>query len=361
MCGVPHLRRLSLVEQSAEHLREGLRQGRWRGQLPGAIRLATELGVATHTLRAALRLVEAEGLVALSADGRSRCVTAKVTRRKRQLRIGILLYGPLAEESPHTIQFIINLQLALESAGFLPFLSVSTQASLRRNIGRIRDYVAKTPADAWVVSCGTREILEWFAAQPWPSLAMFGRRSEVPMASVGPDKAPAFVAATRELVSLGHQRIVLLCSRLRRIPEPGRVERALLTELAANGLPVGSFNLPDWDETATGLHMRLHSLFQVTPPTAMIVDELPPLIAVQQFLALRRLRVPEQVSLVTTDYDTSLALCQPAIAHINWHPQPVIHRVVQWAQNVSKGRADLKQTQLPAEFVTGGTVGPVWK
>ena len=90
------LRRLSIAAQTAVHLREGLREGRWRGQLPGVIRLAAELGVSTHTLRAALRTVEAEGLVALSEDGRSRQVPESPARRKRPLRIGILLYPALA-------------------------------------------------------------------------------------------------------------------------------------------------------------------------------------------------------------------------------------------------------------------------
>ena len=178
---------------------------------------------------------------------------------------------------------------------------------------------------------------------------------------MGPDKAPALIAATRELIRLGHQRIVMLCTKLRRLPEPGRVEREFLSELARHGLPVSSYNLPDWEETPAGLHARLESLFKVTPPTAMIIDELPPLIGVQQFLALRRLRVPEQVSLITTDYDTSFSLCQPVVAHINWHSAPIIRRVVQWAENISTGRTDLKQTKFPAEFVAGGTIAPVWK
>ena len=70
--------------------------------------------------------------------------------------------------------------------------------------------------------------------------------------------------------------------------------------------------------------------------------------------------MPEQVSLITTDYDTSFALCQPAVTHVNWHTTPIIRRMVQWAKNVSKGKPDLKQTQLPAEFVPGGTIGPGW-
>ena len=75
------LHRLSIAEQTAAHLREGLRAGRWRGQLPGVVRLAAELGVSTHTLRAALRAVEGEGLVTLSEDGRSRQVPDRPARR----------------------------------------------------------------------------------------------------------------------------------------------------------------------------------------------------------------------------------------------------------------------------------------
>lgn len=355
-----HLRRLSLVEQTANLLREGLGHGRWRGQLPGVVRLAEELGVSTHALRAALQLMETEGLVALSEDGRSRTVTAKGTADKRQLRIGILLYGPLAEDSPHTIHFMISLHHALESEGFLPFFSTSTQASLRRDVGRIRDYVKKTPADAWIVSCGTRDVLEWFAAQSAPCFALFGRRDQVGLPNAGPDKAPPVIEATRELIRLGHQRIIMLCTKLRRLPEPGRVEREFLSELARHGLPVSSFNLPDWEETPAGLRALLESLFKITPPTAIIIDELPPLIGVQQFLALRRLRVPEQVSLITTDYDTSFSLCQPTVTHVNWHSTPIIRRVVQWAKNVSAGRPDFKPTNFPAEFVAGGTIAPVW-
>lgn len=163
------------------------------------------------------------------------------------------------------------------------------------------------------------------------------------------------------MIGLGHQRIVLICRKLRRLPEPGRVERAFLAELAAHDLPVSAFNLPDWESSSGDFHRMLSELFRLTPPTALIVDEVPPLMAVQQFLATHRLLVPQHVSLVSTDYDTTFSLFQPDVAHINWHHEPIIRRIVQWANNVSKGRKDLVQTMLPAQFVPGGTIGPAWK
>jgi len=354
-------RQLSVVQQLAEHLREGLREGHWQGQLPGVIRLAAELGVAKNTLVAALRLVATEGLVALSQDGRSRHTTGKTSSRKRPLRIGILLHDSLTNDNPQSGQILFKLYHVLENAGFVPFFSEATQISLRHDVRRISRYISETPADAWVVAAGTRDVLEWFAASKQPCIALFGRRYGLPIAAVAPNKVPAYAAATNHLIALGHQRIVLVCRKLRRLPEPGRIERAFLAELAAHHLPVSDFNLPDWEESPEGIHRMLAGLFRITPPTAMIIDEMQHLIAVQQFLASRRLRVPEQVSLVTTDYDPSFAFCQPPVTHISWDPESIYQRVVRWATAVSKGRKDLVQTLLPAEFVKGGTAGPVWK
>ena len=355
------LRRLSIVEQTAAHLREGLRAGRWLGQLPGVVRLAAELGVSTHTLRAALREVEAEGLVALNADGRSRQVPDRPARRKRPLRIGILLYEPLAEEGGQNLELCLELHHTLEKAGFTVFFSAETQSGLGHDVARIARHVQKEKADAWVVVAATRALLEWFAVQPQPSLALFGRRAGLSMASVGPDKLPALLEATRRLAALGHRRIVFVCRSLLRLPEPGHVVRAFLGELAAQGLPAGDFNVPDWEETPEGLRALLASLFRSTPPTALIVDEVPLFIAAQQYLVGRNLHVPGQVSLVATDFDASMRWCRPPIAHIRWQSAPVIRRIVEWATAISRHGTDVRQVDFPAEFVPGGTIGPVWK
>lgn len=63
--------------------------------------------------------------------------------------------------------------------------------------------------------------------------------------------------------------------------------------------------------------------------------------------------------MVCTDADPAFAWCEPTIAHIRWDGRPVVQRVVRWAANVSHGRDDRRQTLTKAEFVEGGTVGPV--
>jgi len=217
------------------------------------------------------------------------------------------------------------------------------------------------PAYAWIVVAGSRELLEWSAAQATPCLALYGRAEGLPLASTGPDKLSAYLAATRQLLDLGHRRIVMIVRNARRMPTPGKVERAFLDELAASGISTGDYNLPAWEENPKGFFKLLESLFGLTPPTAMIISETAQFIATMEFLARRRLHVPEQVSLVSANDDAAFGWCLSGIAHICSDPKPIVRRVVRWASSVRKGSPDRKSITIPAQFVSGGSIGPVWR
>lgn len=358
-------RRHSLAEQTTVHLRTRLRAGEWGGTLPGVVRLCAELEVSQATMRAALRQLEAEGLLAPGGRCRSRKVAAASLRgvNRRALRVGILLHDARPAGQPKSTPLIpgpvlLSLQHALEAAGHGVFFARNSQVELRHDVRRISRHIGETPADAWVVVAGSREVLEWFATQSLPCLALYGRSGGLPLARTGPDKVPAYLAATRRLIALGHRRIVLITRSPRRKPTPGSVERAFLAELAGHGIATGDYNLPDWEETPKGFSALLESLFRKTPPTALIIDEIGRLIAAMQFLARRHIDVPGQVSLVATDYDESLEWCEPAIAHMNWSPVPVVRRIVRWVAAVRRGREDRETLNFPAEFVLGGSIGP---
>jgi len=268
--------------------------------------------------------------------------------------VAILLH----EAANRKLDYIVELQHALEHAGHTVLLCPKTLVDLGFKLPKICPLVEQTAADAWLVCAGTREVLEWFSRRPERSFALFGRRTGLPIAATGPDKPSVYVAVARHLIRLGHRRIVLLARSMRRQPKPGQSERAFLDELAAHGIRTGSFNLPDWQETREGFQFLLNSLFAVTPPTALLVDEAPFFIATLQFLARRGVWVPEDVSLICTDPDPTFDWCEPSIAHIRWDSRPLVRRVVRWVANVSRDHRDVRQTLFPAEFVQGGTIGP---
>ena len=354
------IRLLSVTEQTAAHLRKGLDEGRWSGRLPGVVRLAAACDVSTGVLRAALRQLEAEGLLSSRGLGRSRDIIAASAggAEKRPLRVAILRHDARCADNPQTSLVLTGITQSLEAAGHQVCICKNSQLELKHDIGRMTRQLTATPADAWVIEGGSRELLEWCVARERPCLALHGRCDGLPLASAGPDLAPACRAATRQLIALGHRRIILIVGATRRKPDPGSFERAFLGELAAAGIPTGDYNLPDWEETPKGFHRLLETLFQRTPPTALIIDEIPRLLAVVAFLARHRIQVPEQVSLVATACDASLDWCHPPIAHMRWDDAPIIRCVLRWVDSVRRGQPDRRVIQFPAAFVPGASIGP---
>ena len=65
------------------------------------------------------------------------------------------------------------------------------------------------------------------------------------------------------------------------------------------------------------------------------------------------------LSLVCIDDDPNFKQLRPSVSHIRWSRRPVAKRIVRWVNNISQGKEDTRQTMIKAEFIEGGTIGPV--
>ncbi|NNJ42840.1 MAG: substrate-binding domain-containing protein [Akkermansiaceae bacterium] len=348
---------LSHAEQVAEYLRSELLHGRWIGSMPGALALKAELGVGHNTIDLALRQLEAEGILVHQGTGKCRRIILPERHVSPRMRIAILLYEP----DNSKVGYHLELLQQLRERGHTAFFTTKSLTTLGMDVKRVAQFVKQTEADAWVVVAGSRAVLGWFAEQPFPVFGFFGRTMNLPIASTSPKKIPALVSVVRRLVSLDHRRIVLIAREERRKPVPGFIEQAFLNELDAHGIPTGSYNLPDWEETREGLHRMLDTLFLHTPPTALLIQGTPFTVAALQYFASRGLEAPQDISLVAMDPDPAFAWCDPPISHISYDSRPWLRRIIRWAENVANGKDDLRKSSSPAKFVEGGTIGPVKK
>lgn len=354
--------RQSFPERVAAHLRESIRQGRWSEQFPGVQQLAAELDVARHTVRRALQILENEGVLAGRGLGRSRSITAvgAATAFLRPLRVAILRHDARMTDNPQTSLILTEIMHSLEAAGHTVFFCKKSQIELKHDVPRIIRQLVAERADAWVVEAGSRPLLEWCASQRTPCLALYGHVSDQALAGIEVDSESAYRAATRRLVGLGHRRIVFLVREPVRIPAPGSIARAFLEELNMLGVETSGYNLPSWEETPEGFNRLLGNLFKTSPPTALIIDETPRVIAALAFLARHGIKVPQHVSVIHSDVDAMLDWCHPPIARMQWDSAPIARSVVHWVNAVRKGSPGRKTIQIPVEFITGGSIGPVW-
>jgi DNA-binding LacI/PurR family transcriptional regulator len=347
---------LTITEQVAAHLREEIRRGHWSSGMPGRQEVAESVGVSPQTAQAALLLLEKEGVLKSQGPGRPRRIDMRKISATDlpSLRIAILVYSASARQQ----DFMVGIKHELIEAGHSAFYAPWFMPQHGMNVGSMVRNLKRTKADAWIVLSGANPLLEWFVNNKVPAFSVFGRRRDLVIAGIGPDKGEAIAQATRRLIELGHRRIVFLTHTLQRLPEPGAVARSFLNELAAHGLESGPYNLPHWNEDTASLHLCLERLFQHTPPTALIADESALYVIVLQFLQKRRLRMPEDISLISTDWDRHFTWFSPAVSHIGWDMRPLVRRAVNWAANISRGKTDVRQTSIRAEFFEGGTIGP---
>jgi DNA-binding LacI/PurR family transcriptional regulator len=270
------------------------------------------------------------------------------------LRVAILLY----EQSDAARGYMVELRHALSQAGHPAHFCSKTLLDVKMNLSRLKRVVAQERADAWVIFAGSREILEWFAAQPVPAFAYAGRRRNVNIAGAGPDKLTAQKTLIDKLVALGHRRIVMMVREERRKPEPALFERTFLERLEAHGISTGSYNMPDWNENPEGLGECLDQCFRLTPPTAIFVEEMSIFVGAQQHLAQRGILAPRHVSLVCGDPDPAFDWCRPTVAHIYWDSRVLIRRILAWSHQVALGKNRRRQYSIKTRFVDGGTIGP---
>ena len=345
---------LTVAEQLAEHIRGRILTGELTGGMPGIRRLSNTLGVSSNTVTAAIGQLEHEGFLLPQGHGRkSRIVFPEGTPRPR-FRVTFLPY----ERADIHLDYVLDIRQRLREEGYEVRIADKSLVDLGMKRRRIERLVKGTETNAWVVFSAPREVLEWFATHTVPTFAMFGRFRRLPLAAAGLDKIPAFRAAVRRLIELGHRRIVLLQPRSNRKPVLAQLVREALEEMEAHGIETGPYNIPEWQQTPAGLRACLDSLFAVTPPTALIFDRPNELIGAQIHLAHKGILAPRDISLICDD-DPAFEWCEPSISCIRWQSRAWSRRVVGWVNRIANDKDDLRQRFVKADFIEKKSIGPV--
>ncbi|MFK7909493.1 MAG: substrate-binding domain-containing protein, partial [Akkermansiaceae bacterium] len=349
------LRIQSATEQVAEYLRREILKGTWVGTMPGENHLLSQLNVGGNTIKLALVQLEKEGLLIGQGPGRRRLISMQEQAPPSTLRVAILNFDSLSKFE----RYQIEMTHLLSEAGHYPFLTGKTLMELKMDVKRVARMVKRTDADAWVTCAASRGVHEWFVEQKIPVFAQFGGQNGIPIAGIALDRdLSGLRSVVTRLIDLGHRRIVSLLHRGYRSGVVGSGNRMFLDEMKAHGIATGPFNIPQWEDGVIDFRKCLESLFEHTPPTALLIGEAPYLFAAVQFCAERGLRIPQDISLFCWDYSQCFSVSNPSIAHMNWDYQPIARRTVRWVNNVAHGKDDRRQSNIKVEFLEGGTVGP---
>lgn len=343
--------------QLADFLRAEITSGSLGPVMPGETWLTSNLRVGRNIVRAAIKQLEKERVLISQGAGKPRLIRRGRNEPSGNYRVTLLVYSPSSRYMEDTQRLLRR----LGELGYRVQVAPKTLTELGMNPARVARMVEKVQTNAWVVFSGSKDVLEWFANQPKPAFALYGRFPESPIAWTGPGRFPAYQAAIQSLVKLGHRRIVFLLPEAMRKPTPSRLLLRIIDELENLGVSTGQYTHPDWRETPEDLLQCVDKLFKHTPPTALFISQPRELHAIERHLAAQDIIAPRDVSLICTEQDSDFEWSRPLTSHFDWSVRPCINRIARWVANASRGNEDKRGSFTPVKFIEGGTIGPAPK
>lgn len=179
--------------------------------------------------------------------------------------------------------------------------------------------------------------------------------SAIPSSAVLSDHGPGMRAAVAHLIELGHRRIGLIAGGRTVLPTYARADALLAACSAHRGVRAlveyGTYSADHGEATAEAF------LSQRDPPTALIAGGNQILAGVLRTIRRRRLRIPEDVSLITCDRTPLSEFLEPPLATIERDTRELGRRAAQLFLEVLQGAAP-QRIALPVAFDPGQSCGP---
>lgn len=347
----------SLVRQSADLIRERIEAGHLGPTLPGEHELARMLDVSRPTIRGALNLLHEEAVVGAATTGVARQVGKNwFGRTKAGPLVRFLLAGPLHERSAGFQAGMRQMRERLASHGASVVFQVSPAFRTTRPQRILAKETAGSDCDVWVVVDATPQIEAWLAAKQLPCVCLGGSyRHQLPR--TGGDGDQAIRDAAMSLLALGHRHIVYPLHNAYGVQMVATF-RAVLEE---HGVVWDeAFHAPHWKDHAANFFPILGRMFaSAKAPTAFLTLGVRNLLPVLTWLGHHRLRVPEDVSLISMIDDPLLEFLYPPITSYILDRDKLCHAAVDMALRVARSGKPFDQAQMiPMRRVEGRSTGP---
>lgn len=309
----PVPRPLSLIEHTASVIRERLRKGEFGESLPGELALASELQVGRNTIRAALSVLEAEGLLERSPGSRRKvCHSLSGSGTSDQKAAVLLTPEPIHQLSAFTLLWLDELRRRLDAVGCRFQVRVEPAAYRRSPEASLAALVGKASTTTWILHHSTLKMQRWFADQKVRSVVAGSSLLPLGLPCVDTDfRATARHAAGR-FRALGHRRLALLAPFKPLAGDEASVAGFL------DGAGDAEVMILRHDQSSSGIISALRPILKLRkPPTALWVMRATHAATALTFLLGSGISVPSRMSLICGDYE-------PFMDHL--FPQPACYR-----------------------------------
>ena len=345
--------RPSLIEYTAQIIREALSAREWIEQMPGERELSQQLHVSRPTLRAALALLERDGLL-LRQPGRRRGIVkpARLPVRKSPKVIGLLAPGPFQEIVPSAHLWLNSLQSHLRDKGYDIQIHSSRTCYSQSPERELAAFTRRVPALVWVLFLGTERMQRWFMESGLLCVTSGTPYSGVELPSVDLDHRATCRHAAAQFLGRGHRCIAFM----RQGPaSAGDIESEVGFLEAFRANPGGVPIVAEHDGSPSGIRSQLKTLLRRTQkPTGFLVARAMPTLTVASELIRRGYRLPHDAAVIGRDNDHFLDFFSPGIARYQVDSQLQAQRLARLVLQVARREVPRNpKVRLMPKFLPG--------
>ena len=348
--------RLSLVDQVAQILRTGLREGRWSGHLPGERNLSAQLLVSRPTIKSAVQQLVAEGLLTNQGRFRRQILRRPRPRTARSQLVIMVSPIPLERMVPHLLLRLDYLREALAGEGLSLEVVSNRRLFSARPAAALEQIVLEKSAAVWLLIRSTHFIQRWFRARNLPVLLMGSAFEETDLCSLDYELTAVCRHAVGRFAARGHERIGFLILTPTTAGDLAGME-AFEAECAAHRPAIRPVILCH-DGTNTRICKVLNANIRSgLLPQALLVSHAGACITMVSHLAQRGLRVGRDYGFISREDDPVLDFLEPAVARYRYDPADYARRALSLITKLAHGRTIARrQYRLMPKFINGPSI-----
>lgn len=349
--------RSSIVNETAQSLREAISNREFSEQLPGVRKLSQDLRVSIPTILKAIKILEIQGVV-YSQPGKQTIIAQSDGRRILPVKhVPTVIFVTFHSNWISDGQYYKDIIRELTELG----ISVQTIEYTNRSKNYIHQNLIKLISskrvDCWVLLGSPPNVQELFASKRLPCILDGIAVDGLKLPDFEVDFNAMYRHAINHLQTHKHRRICLLISK--QSADINNKSIAVFREAVQKKIPDGLVWEPVHFHNDTSLNIKsiLHSLFYKNKvrPTALVIATVKHTVTAMTWLMSHGVRVPEDVSIICRDYDDILECLHPRPAHYR-QPRSAAKRFIRCILAVINKKHARRNVRIMTDFVGADTV-----
>ena len=354
---IPH--RVSVVDEVAGSLREAIRNRELIDHLPSVRKLSSQMHVSVPSILGAIRILQAEGLVQSHTGKPTQILSNHKTPEREERRAQQVIFLTFASNWIAGSDYYQRVLSGLRDFG----LQIRVLECVYIRAGMIQREMEKIilteSPDCWVLLGPPEEVQSLFARYGLACIIDGVTIPGLPLPDFEVDYDALYRHAVNHLQQKGHSKIVLITTEQSARMNPDSIEtfRSVVGRVSSATMlwqPVHTY-----DGTSERFHNVLESLFlrSENAPTAIMVATVKRVAGALTWLMNRGLRIPEDVSLISRDFDDLLEGLHPPPSHYK-QPPSTFNRFIRAILAILDNKHIRSHHRIMTDFVPGGTVAP---